>query len=254
MSNRKVVAAFVAVLFGAASLAWAAPINYGNVTGDTVVYQQVTEDSSTDPGATLYGAPTASGDALLFNPSFGAVATGGATDQTFGSLTATIVATQNGRIEYLQFQEQGDYTLFGGGTAATLAEVAATFNISIIQIDGVDVAPVPVTEQMTFTVGGSPSDGQFNLVEDMGLGTAWAGTVGVDLNQAILLAGFSGRATKVEIELDNRLLAVSEAGSQSHIKKKAIGGFAITAVTDIPEPATMSLLALGGVALLRRKK
>jgi hypothetical protein len=254
MSIRKLSVSIFVCLFACASVAWAAPINYGNVNGETVVYQQVTEDSSTDPGATLYGAPTASGDALLFNPSFGATGSGGASDQTFGSLTSTIVAIQNSRIEYLQFQEEGDFSLAGSGTTASMAEVAATFNISIIQVDGVDIAPVLVSEQMMFTVGGSPSDGQFNIVDEPGLAQPWAGTVAVDLNQALLLAGVSGRATKVEIELDNRLLAASEATSYAYIKKKDIGGFAITAVTEIPEPATMCLLALGGLAMLKRKK
>jgi hypothetical protein len=249
MSIRRMVVATVCVfLFVAASDVVAAPISYGNVSGEGVVYQQVTEDSSTDPGATLYGAPTVSGDGLLFNPTFSAVMSSPGTDQTFGSLTATVNATNGSRIELLQFQEQGDYSLVGAGTAATNVSVSATFTISILEVEGAAVTPIDVVQQMTFTPGGS-----FNLVDDSGLVVPWSGAVQIDLNDAIFNAGLVGQATKVAIELDNRLTAQSDGG-YAYIKKKDIGGFAITAVTDIPEPATMSLLVLGAVALIKRKK
>ena len=252
--SKRALTALIVVVFGVASVVWAAPIPYGNISGDSVVYQQLSEDSSTDPGIALYGAPTVSGDGLFFNPAFAATASGGATNQTFGSLTATIVATNGTAIELLQFQEQGDFSLMGAGTSATTAEVSATFLISIIEVDGVAVTPVNVIEQMAFTAGAAPSDGQFNIADEPGGTQPWAGLVQIDLNQVLFDAGVAGQATKVAIELDNRLAVASEATTYSHIAKKTLGGFSVTAVTNIPEPATMSLLALGGLAMLKRRK
>jgi hypothetical protein len=249
MSHRML--AVLLVMFLGASCALAAPISYGNVNADNVVYQQLFEDSSTDPGVALYGAPTVSGDALLFNPpSFSAVAaSAGAMDMTDGTLAGYVNAINNSRIETMVFQERGDYSLMGVGGAGTFVQIGATFYVDIIQIEGVDLTvPIEVTQTMVFDSGPA-----WNLVSNSGLVQPFSGVVSIDINQAIIDAGFSGQATKVKFSLDNSLFAMSDGG-YAYIKKKDIDGFSVTAVTDVPEPATMSLLALGGIALIRRKK
>ena len=49
-------------------------------------------------------------------------------------------------------------------------------------------------------------------------------------------------ATKVSLDIDNILTALSEENTQSNIAKKDFKGFAITVV---PEPTTIALVFLG---------
>jgi hypothetical protein len=250
MSHKMLVALLVLTL-GFAGTSWAAPIYYPDIAAATVDYEQLFEDSTTDPSVALYGAPTVSGDALLFNPpSFAAVASvPWAMDATDGTFAGYVVANGATRIEELTFQERGDYTLAGVGGAGTFVQIGATFFIDIIQIDGFDLTvPIEVTEQMIFDSGPL-----WDLASDGGLVQPFSGSVTIDVNQAIIDAGYFGQATKVKFSLDNALFAMSDGG-YAYIKKKDIDGFSITTETDVPEPATMSLLALGGIALIRRKK
>jgi len=249
MSHKMV--AVLLVVFLSASCALAAPITYGTVTADSVVYEQLFEDSSTDPSVALYGAPTVSGDALTFNPpSFAAVASSvGAMDMTDGTLAGYVSAINGSRIETMVFQERGDFSLVGVGGAGTFVQNGATFYVDIIQIEGTDLTvPIEVTQTMVFDSGPA-----WNLVSNSGLVQPFSGIVSIDINQAIIDAGFSGQATKVKFSLDNSLFAMSDGG-YAYIKKKDIDGFSVTAVTNIPEPATMSLLALSGIALIKRRK
>ena len=248
--SHKMLVAFLVLTLGIAGTALAAPISYGNVSGDSVVYQQLFEDSSTDPGATLYGAPTVSGDALLFNPSFSASASvAGTSDMTDGQLSGYIHATNNSRIESVVFQEYGDFSLIGAGGAGTYTMIAATFHVNVIQIDGADLTiPIYHTQSMTFAPGSF-----WSLPADMGLGTPFSGAVYIDVNQVIIDGGYIGKATKVQFSLDNILVAASDGGIAT-IAKKALNGFAVTTATDIPEPATISVMACGALALVRRRR
>lgn len=248
MSSVKGIAAVLTVGLIVVPLAQAAPINYGNFNGVSVVYQQVTEDSNTDP-TPLYGAPSISGDSLTFSPvSFGANASGGSFDLTDGTLATSLVSIAGYYIEKIQFSERGDYTLFGiGGTANTYATVANSLFIRIVNTTGGAIPPITATVNMTFT----PSDGTYNLIDDPGIGKIWEGGLLVDIDAMLANAGYGDRkATKVDITMDNTLVAVSEANTQAYIKKKQLEGITITAI--VPEPATLSLLLLGGLLLRRR--
>jgi hypothetical protein len=55
----------------------------------------------------------------------------------------------------------------------------------------------------------------------------------------------------VRVVIDNQLVAVSEAGTVAFIKKKEIGGVAITVV---PSPASLALVGLGGLVAARRRR
>lgn len=230
------------------SVAQGVPINYGNFHGVSVVYQQVTEDSTTDP-TPLYGAPSISGDSLNFSPvSFGASATGaGGIDLTDGTLATSLVSIAGYYIEKIQFSERGDYTLFGNGTTNTNATVTNSMFIRITHATGGDITPVTATVNMTF----NPSDGTYDLVNDPGIGIIWQGDTLVDIDAMLAAAGYGDRkATKVDITIDNTLAVLSEAGTTAYIKKKQAEGVTITAI--VPEPATIGLLLLGGLWLRRR--
>jgi hypothetical protein len=231
----------------------AAPINYGNFNGTNVMYQNVTEDSSTDP-TPLFGAPTLTNDSLTFNPvSFGASATGaGGVDLTDGTLAATLMTTDTKRIHKVSFAEAGDYTFAGAvGTTATSASVGASFFLQVIGLDNVGVAPITFTGNMAFT----PSGGTYDFVNDPhGPAAIWNGTVSFDLDALLASRGISGQATKILLSLDNSLFATSEAGTASVIKKKSFEGVTIVVDTNVPEPASLALLAVGGVMLVGRKR
>lgn len=247
MSRSILVSSVVAVGLMIVPVAQAVPISYGNLSGDNVVYQQITEDSSTDP-TPLYGTPGISGDSLVFSPvSFGANAGNGTFDITDGTLTTTIQSLNDYRIEQIQFSERGDYTLApaGIGTSATSASVAASLFVRVDGVDGGSWTPI----SQSFNLAFNPSDGTYNLIDDPGMAVNWDGGILVDVDAMIANAGSTAKATKVSITLDNQLLAFSEPGTVAYIKKKQAEGITIT---TIPEPATLSLLLLGGLFLRRR--
>lgn len=234
-----------------------APINYGTFMGSTVTYVDVTEDSNSGDSLPLFGAPTVSGDTLDFNPvGFSASASGAAgNDITDGNLSFMVVAKPGKAINLLSLNEGGDTTLAGFGTNATFTKVTGTGVLNINAVDGVGIGAVSVPFSMTFT----PSGGDYGLVTDFGGGPggtiAWSGGTSFNLN-SILTANsipFVGGATKISINLDNTLTALSQAGTFSLIAKKDFGGLSIT--VNVPEPTTLLLasLAISGLFVSRRR-
>jgi len=263
--KRSVLCLRVASLFGVAclvlvpSLVRAAAIDYGDFVGDTVLFQQVTEDSGTDPGP-LYGPPTVTGNSLDFDPvSFNAFATGaGGSDVTDGTLSLAIEAKPGHGILSLLFDEAGDFTLLGFGSDNTLASVRAPFFINILEVDGAPIQPINISAVMNV----APDDGQYRLVEQGGGPLQqgnWSGHLIVDIAQHVTDAGhdFVRGATKLSVTLDNTLTALSEEGTSAFIAKKDFGGTSITVMGgEVPEPSTAVLFAaavMGIVAFWRKK-
>jgi hypothetical protein len=228
------------------SLVSAATINYGDKVGADIIYRQVTEDSVTDP-VPLYGNPTVSGNALLFTPvNFGAFASNGSLDLTDSTLTTSIEAKQGRQIHQIAFAEAGDYTLVGTGTAATSAIVRAPYYVRVIEVDGAPIAPLLYTGSLNFT----PSNGDYYLPGDAASGVTFTGSTLIDIDAILNAANIQGDATKVLFTLNNQLIATSEQGTISFIKKKTADGVTITTV--VPEPT--SLTAVGTLTLLVRRR
>jgi len=237
-----------------------ASINYGDYVASTVDFMQVTEAAvsagDTEP---LYGAPYVTGNTLNFDPvGFFAASANGLPDITDGNLALGVWSHANNWIDSIEFEEEGDFTLLGLGTDNTFVDVTASFRVDILEIDNDPLAlvnAISATVFMTFTPNG---DGTFQLFTDGGGGPLyqgdWLGKVDINLDaildDAILngqLDAYEHGVSKVSLDIDNILTALSEANTSSSITKKDFKGFAITI---IPEPTTAALGLIGLAALL----
>lgn len=230
------------------SLALAASQNYGDKIAADLIYRQVTEDSITDP-VPLFGNPTVSGNALIFSPqNFGATTTGGGIDITDATLSTTLEANPGKSISNIIFNEAGDYTLSGTGTVFTTATVTATYFLRVTEVNG---SPLPAPIQANGAFSLIPSGGTFDLINDGGAGIIWTGSANIDVNAILASANVSGVATKAILTLDNQLIAASETGTVSFIKKKTTDGVIIIV---IPEPASLGLIGGAAITMLRRRR
>ncbi len=229
-----------------ASATHAATINYGdfNVPSAGIMFQDVKESSGTD-AVPLYGPPDPYVIGLDFDPtSFVANATGGASDITDGQLNFTVMglSNPNGYIGIGSFSvyEAGDYTQVGAGTAATSTYAGAIVRATVTQINGLPVAPINLPPANA-SVG-------FNLAANPGVVQPWSLGLGFNLT-GVLPQGQV--ATKVEVSINNSLIAISEPASVSFIAKKdfRIDLIPTPPVGDpfVPEPATLALCVMAGV-------
>ena len=247
--------AFSVAVLGYSS-ANAAPIVYGDFDGDTVMYLDVQEESSTDPGASLFGAPTIGGDGLDFDPqAFAASSTGLDSDVTDSNLQFTVMAKPGFGVTSITFSEAGDTSLSGlAGDAQTT--VAALFFVDILEVNiagvltPVSVSATPV--MMTF----SPQDSWLLSVDGPG-SRAWTGSLFLDLGPTLAANGLgNATATKVGVSLNNTLTASSTAGAAAFIQKKDADARVVTIETKvIPEPASLAtLVAALAVASVGRRR
>ena len=234
----------------ATSVAQAASISYGNFgpVAPGVSFLNVTESSGTD-AVPLYGPPTPFATGLDFDPtSFVASATGGAADITDGQMNFTVQGQNTVAIKTISLSEGGDYTLVGGGTAASQVIAGAILGVKVVEIDGVAVAPINLTP-----VNASLS---YNLAANSGIVQPWSLGLLVDVKSQLTSLGvpFTLGATKAEVVLNNSLVAISEPGSVAFIAKK---DFVIGVVPEVvPEPATLGLMGLAfcGLGATARRK
>ncbi len=225
----------------------AAYINYGHFGPDfpgTSIYKAVTESSGTD-AVPLFDVPTIHHDSLDFDPkSFVASAANGLADITDGQLNYTLLAFPGSGATSIEIAESGDFSLMGIGDAATLVAAGLSIDIDILEVDGVAlVDPISFYASSSMIID-MVSSGQVLL-------DPWSNGLVVDL-AAVLVANqieFDLGVTKAEIVIDNTLQAFSQVGTTAYIAKK---DFTIT-THMVPEPASMVLMSMGLLCVLRRR-
>jgi hypothetical protein len=247
----------VAILFAAAS-SHAAPIVYGDLMGNTVIYQNIREaaNSAGDAGP-LFGAPDVSGDSIDFDPvGFSASVIGPGVDITDGNLAFAVKAKAGNAINNILFQEFGDTTLAGLGTDNTFSSVTMHGVLNITEVDFVGINTISLPISIT---NFGPSGGTFGLGTDGGGGpnfaAGWSGSLLVDLTTSnpTVAAALASQGvdpdlgvTRISVNFNNTLVAIGQTGTSALIAKKDTNGIIVT--TNIPEP-TSCLMAVFGLAM-----
>jgi hypothetical protein len=260
----------------------AAQINYGSFMGTHVTYANVMEDSGDEP-TTLFGSasnpPTVTGDSIDFNPlGFEASTNGPESEITDSNLAFMVTAKSGSRISKITLTEAGDTTLAGNVPPGSMGTASAVFASGVLDIHEVDFQGINhISVPFAFTF--NPSGGTYFLGTDGGGGptfnTQWNGSVTLDIDAILIANGImippgpvdpEGGATKISIDLDNTLVAVSQQGTAAAIGKKDFGGVTIRSNVRtepggepepfIPEPTSFVLVALGmlGLGMVRRSR
>jgi hypothetical protein len=223
----------------------AASINYGDFgpVPPGVSFLGVTESSGTDP-VPIYGPPSAFSVGLDFDPTnFVATTSSGGADITDGQLNLTVTA--NAGIGSISLQEAGDYTLAGVGTPATSVLAGAVIFATVTQINGANVAPINL----------APVNGSVGFaLPPAAITQPWSLGLSVNVTAQLAAQGFnaSQRATRIELAVNNTLVATSEPGSVAFMAKKEFR----LSTGVIPEPASAGLMgvALCALAAAARKR
>lgn len=217
-----------AVLLGSVGSAFAS-VPWSNPSGNASFFSWANGQNATG----LFGSPTlVAGTTFQFFPSnFVATSSnGGAPVNATDTLSVDLFAEPGFQFESIMISEGGSYAVNGpaGGS------VSATGLVDIDEIGGPRTA--------NGSIAYSPS-----FPQTAGSG-AWTGSTIIDL---LALSG-GVPFTQIHLEFTNNLIAVSVAGSTSTIEKTFVG--LPVAITLIPTPGTMGLLAFGGLLAARRRR
>jgi hypothetical protein len=185
-------------------------------------------------------------------------------------------ANSGSRISQITLSEAGNTSLSGNVTVGSMNTASAVFGSGVLDIHEVNFTGINhISVPFSFTI--NPSGGTYFLGTDGGGGpvfnTNWTGNVTLDVDAILIANGFvippgpidpDGGATKISIDLDNTLVAVSQDGTESQIIKTDfnVGIIRSNVPTEpggdpeIPEPATFVLagLSLVGLGLVHRSR
>jgi hypothetical protein len=80
------------------------------------------------------------------------------------------------------------------------------------------------------------------------------GTVNVAAQLTSLAVPYTYGATKIDVVIDDNLIAISEASSAAFIAKKDFKVSTVNNVVLVPEPVQMSALLLGAAGIMARRR
>jgi hypothetical protein len=250
------------------STAQAAPVtnNYGNFAGPNLTYTAVTEVDNQFPAPTpptLFGAPSLSGDSLLFDPvnfDVSVISPPNSSELQDGRLDIAKITANTG-ITTFAIAEGGAYAVDDGSSSTFASETLIINSLFITSVNGSSINPIVVTPNFSFAHTGaavtstSTSSNSASISFD-GNGSltngSWSLTASFDLSAALAANGLQGTVTGLQLALDNQLGAQAEDGGSALIDKKS---FLVGPGTpSTPEPATLGLVGLGMMLATRRRR
>lgn len=238
--------------FGALALAsscvYAAPVSWSTPSGSNS--QLSWANGQSDKG--LFGDPVVSGSSFLFSPTnFRAESSNGVAQTTSDRLSVVVTAAPGKEIDSITIHELGDWSILGGGVVKAFGALYITkLNTPGFGNVWSDTLDVVYDDTATLATNDYVSPAKPNVDGD---GT-WDGTFYIDLPEGV---------TSVQLVLNNILQATSSANGTSFIEKKYVGdpgdpgnptGPMFKLEVQVPEPASLSLIAMLGGALLRRQR
>jgi hypothetical protein len=243
-------------------------VSYGNFFGDSVDYLNVQEHSSKIPPLpALYGAPTLVGDSLFFSPQqFLAESNNNVPpiDTTDGQLTMIAMAHPGEVLQSISFDESGLFEVSGFqafNTDDTSVRVLVVGFVTVLEIDGdSNIVPLPIQLNLAYeftpqSPAGPPvATNQWLFLTNGDNAGSWSAGQDLNITQALVAAGrsFQFGATKVDINIDNRLRAKSEPGGSAYIDKKLF--LEITTTVPVPEPTSVFLFGVGLLGLIATRR
>jgi len=219
------LAGAVAVAAGSASadVAWSQP------SGNAAFF---TWANGHNTNSNLFGSPILVGGTTFqfFPTNFTTTSSNGGTTSVTDTLSVDLFALPGYQLDRIQISEGGSYALSGNqGGSVSATGAAALTDLSL-----------PRTFN-AFTAG-NPS---FPIFGGSG---SWTADALIDL--AALNGGIP--VTSAHLDFTNNLVAISVPGSTATITKTFVG--LPVAITIIPAPSAAGVLALGGLALARRRR
>lgn len=231
----RLIVFFLTAAFASGSL-WGDVINYGSLFGTNASFLNISESSSSiGPGIgqvpELFGAPTISGDTLVFTPNMFSAQTGGpGVDFVNSQLSMTLAANPGFQIFGIMVETFGDYTILnplpgGVGLAASSATLFAT-------------TPSGVSS-------GNSSFAELRNMPFGTLGAPWTESFVVNFDPT----------DNVGFTMDNSLGAIALTGTDFAFINQAGARITLLMTTAVPEPTSAILcLMTAGVMFWRRKR